>query len=35
MMEVAVPPGEEVALDDVGREQGVEVTVRQLETDAL
>jgi glycine cleavage system transcriptional repressor len=35
MMEVAVPPGEEVALDEVGREQGVEVTVRELETDAL
>lgn len=35
MMEVAVPPYEEISLDEVAREQGVEVTVRPLETDAL
>ena len=35
MMEIAVPPDEEISLDEVAREQGVEVTVRPLETDAL
>jgi len=35
MMEVAVPPHEQISLADVAREQGVEVTVRPLETDAL
>src|SRR5207248_10779176 len=35
MMEVAVPAGEEIALDAVAAEQGVEVTVRPLEADAL
>ena len=35
MMEVAVPAGEEISLDAVAAEQGVEVTVRPLEADAL
>lgn len=35
MMEIAVPPDVEVALDDVAREQGVDVSVRPLEPDTL
>ena len=35
MMEVAVPPGTEIELDAVAQEQGVDVTVRPLESDAL
>jgi glycine cleavage system transcriptional repressor len=35
MMEVAVPAGTEIELDAVAREQGVDVTVRPLESDAL
>jgi hypothetical protein len=38
-MEVALPPGEragvETALAEVGRREGVEVTLRELEQDAL
>jgi len=35
MMEVAVPAGTDMALDRVAADQGVEVTVRPLEADAL
>jgi glycine cleavage system transcriptional repressor len=35
MMEVAVPADVEITLDEVAREQGVDVSVRPLETDTL
>ena len=35
MMEVSVPPGTEIELEAVAQEQGVDVTVRPLESDVL